>query len=73
MKQENKMIGNQNARKHPIFKPKLKVGDKVWLTIPANGVIKKVSKHGYEIEITDAKGTYGYFDDRDIIRQIEHV
>lgn len=65
------MMGNQIARKHPIFKPKLKVGDKVWLTIPANGSIKKITKMGYEIEITDAKGTYAFFNDDDIIRKIK--
>lgn len=60
------MIGNQNARKHPIFKPKLKVGDKVWLSIPMNGKIDKITKHGYEIEIYDANGTYAFFTDEDV-------
>lgn len=65
--------GNQNARKNPVFKPQLKVGDKVWLTIPVNGEIKKITRHGYEIEVADAKGTYAFFDDRDVIRKIENV
>ena len=62
------MIGNQNARKNPIFKPKLKIGDVVWLTIPANGTIRKVSKMGYEIEVFDMNGTYAYFDDTDVTK-----
>lgn len=72
-KTSKRMMGNQIARKNPVFKPKLKVGDRVWLSLPMNGSIVKITKHGYEIKVVDAEGTYGFFDDRDIIRKIEHV
>ena len=37
---------------------KAKVGDRVWLKIPANGTIKKIGKYGYSVELDEIlKGT----------------
>lgn len=62
-------MGNQNARKHPkIGSPlKLKVGQKVWLNVPVNGVITEVKeKFGYEIEVSDVNSKYAYFNDEEV-------
>ncbi len=71
MKKRNKSeakIGNQNARKYP-KKFLSQVGQRVWLTIPVNGKIVKVSKlHGYEIEVdkVEVNNTFAFFTDDEI-------
>lgn len=50
-----------------IYKPK--IGDRVWLRVPTNGIICKVSKkYGYTIKIDGIKKgtTMSYFDIHEI-------
>lgn len=65
-----RMIGNQNARKHPkVEKLELGVGQRVWFSIPVNGTITKVKEgFGYEIEVdkTEQNGTFAFFTDDDV-------
>lgn len=52
-------------------KLKLKKGDRVWLSLPANGVIKSVNKkYGYTITIDDGNdgSDTQYYDDSEVVK-----
>jgi len=64
--EQKRLYGNQHARKYPILKPKLNVGDKVWLLIPTNGTITKIGKSGYSIKVDKTEGIYSFFSDEEL-------
>lgn len=50
-----------------IKEPKLQVGDRVWLRVPANGTITKVHpKYGYTIDVDKIEGGMEFFADKEV-------